>query len=379
MRVAILRRFPQESFSMDVYADALVRGLKKVRPDWKIIELAPALDHVSKDQPSWMIGLQKYYERYWRYPLSLNLENVDLFHIIDHSDGYLCYWLNRYKRPNVVTCHDLINLIKPETFKGRARFPLISMTAWQFAIQGMRKANHIITVSSHTKKDTINCLQIPPNKIAVIPNAVDPTFHPTSPETIYVFRQQQHISSDTVCMLNVGSNNARKNISTLLEVVAALRNEGFPIHFWKVGADFNNKQKYFIKENALNTCITYLGQPDEETLITIYNAADVLVAPSLYEGFGLTVIEAMACGTAVVASNITSLPEVAGDAAILTDPLDVKAIVEAIRKLHHEPAYRQELVHKGLKQAGQFTWQKTAEQVAKVYETTLAKLSAHSM
>jgi len=377
MRVAVLRRAPQESFSMDVYADSLVRELREIRPDWKIIELTPAIDHINKHQPFWVIGLQKYYERYWRYPRTLNLDDVDLFHIIDHTDGYLCYWLKRYKKPNVVTCHDLINLIQPKTFKGRAKFPLISMSAWRWAVQGMKSANHIITVSSHTKKDTIQSLQIPPELITVVPNGVDPIYQPISNEAIRTFRQQQGLTDDTFCLLNVGSNNARKNISTILEVVAVLRRQGFPVHFWKVSADFDAEQKSFIQKQNLESYVTYLGKPDENTLVTIYNSADALLAPSLYEGFGLTVLEAMACGTSVIAANVTALPEVVDDAAILIEPRDVEAIAAAIRSLYHEPSYRQELIFKGLKRAEQFTWRKTAEQIARLYETTLEKLPVH--
>ena len=155
---------------------------------------------------------------------------------------------------------------------------------------------------------------------------------------------------------------------TALKTLAVLNTQGLPIFFGKVGADFNSEQKKLINAQGLESCIAYLGQPDEETLVKIYNAADVLLAPSLYEGFGLTVLEAMACGTAVVTANVTSIPEVVGDAAILTDPLDVDAIASAIRQVYEDWTFRQELVRKGLERVKQFTWENTAEQVANVYE-----------
>lgn len=370
MRVAILRRAPKASFSMDVYADSLIKGLKKVRQDWEIIERSPILNVASSRQSSWIAGGQKYYERYWQYPHSLKNIDADIFHLIDHSDGYLSYWLKRYNKPNVVTCHDLINLIKPETFQGRASFPLISMTAWKWAIQGMRQADRIIAVSSHTKRDTVEHLAIAPSRITVIPNAVDEMFHPLAQDQVKKFRHEQGVLEDTLCLLNVGSNNARKNILTALKALAVLKKE-MPVVFWKVGADFNPEQKQFIEAEGLESCISYLGQPDEATLVKIYNAADVLLAPSLYEGFGLTVLEAMACGTAVVSANVTSIPEVAGDAAILTDPTDVKAIALAIEHLYHNPLARQQLVQKGWERVKQFSWDSTAERVANVYEQVL--------
>ena len=377
MRIAILRRAPKASFSMDVYADGLIRGLKVVRPNWQIIECSPVLNIASVRQSNWIAGGQKYYERYWRYPRTLKNLDADIFHVIDQSDGYLCYWLKRYKKPNVVTCHDLINLIKPDTFQGRAKFPLISIAAWKLAIQGMREANHILAVSSHTKKDAVEHLAIAPHNITVVPNAVDAIFHPLLPDDIDEFRRRRGIAKDTLCLLNVGSNNARKNILTILKTLAVLNTQGLPVMFWKVGADFNAEQKHFIKIHHLESCIAYLGRPDEATLVKIYNAADVLLAPSLYEGFGLTVLEAMACGAAVVAANATSIPEVAGDAAILTAPLDVNAIVKAIQQLYDHPCYREQLVQRGLERVKQFTWEKTAAHVANVYEQILDKCSAY--
>jgi glycosyltransferase involved in cell wall biosynthesis len=348
---------------MDVYADSLVRGLKVVRPDWEIIERSPAGS---------TNGLQKYRDRYWQYPRTLKHLEADIFHIIDHSDGYLSYWLKRYRKPNVITCHDLINLIKPETFQGQARFPLISMTAWRLAIQSMKEADRIIAVSSHTKKDAIEHLNISSHNITVIPNAVDANFRLLPSEDIQAFRCERELFSDTLCLLNVGSNNLRKNVSTILQVVASLKGQGLPVRFWKVGADFNAEQIDFIKVNRLDTSVKYLGEPDRETLVEIYNAADVLLAPSLYEGFGLTILEAMACGTAIIAANATSLPEVAGDAAILVEPLDIKGMETAIHQLDKDLKYRQELVQKGLERVKQFTWEHTAEQVACVYEQVLA-------
>lgn len=370
MRVAILRRAPRASFSMDVYADSLVRGLRTVRPTWEILERSPDLGAASARQFNVLAGGRKYYERYWRYPRSLKQFDADIFHVIDHSDGYLGYWLNYYHKQNVVTCHDLINLTQPESFRGRASFPLISLSAWKFAVQGMQTSDHVIAVSSHTKKDTVEHLAIASQKITVVPNAVDPRFRPLSQDQIDLFRQRMGLADETV-LLNVGSNNARKNVLTILKVLASLKQQGFSTQFWKVGADFDLEQKTYIEAHQLEAFTTYLGQPDEEELVRIYNAADILVAPSLYEGFGLTLLEAMACGTAVVAANITAIPEVVGDAGILTDPMDVDEIATAIQKLRSDHHHRDELARLGLERVKQFTWEKTAEQVANIYEQVL--------
>lgn len=136
---------------------------------------------------------------------------------------------------------------------------------------------------------------------------------------------------------------------------------------------FYCRAKKFIQTHSLENCVTYLGKPDKESLVNIYNAADVLLSPSLYEGFGITILEAMACGTVVITSNVTSLPEVAGDAAILVAPNDVTTMVKAVGELLEKPLYRKSLVERGLARVKMFTWEKTAEQVATLYEKLLEK------
>jgi glycosyltransferase involved in cell wall biosynthesis len=151
------------------------------------------------------------------------------------------------------------------------------------------------------------------DRITVVPNAVESIFQCLLQQERDLFRQQHQISRETTCLLNVGSNHPRKNILTILKVLLNLKNRQLPVHFWKTGADFNDEQKY-LSRPQLRRFITYLGQPDKQTLVQIYNAADILLAPSIQEGFGMTILEAMACGTPVITSNMSAMPEVAGDA-----------------------------------------------------------------
>lgn len=372
MRVAILRRAPNASVSMDVYADRLVQGLKTVRPDWAIAEYYPQFQTGVVVPSKVLAGVRKYHERYWCYPNRLKRIEADIFHIIDHTDGDLSRWLGRSHSATVVTCHDLINLIKPDTFKGRAKFPLISMAAWRWGIENVRQADHVITVSTHTKKDVIEHLRITPTDVTVVSNAVDKGFHRLSAEVIQRVRDRYGLTPETFCLLNVGSNNSRKNISGILSAIAAARRQGLPVHFWKAGVDFTDEQTQFMQANNLVDYVTYVGRPDEPALIELYNAADCLIAPSLYEGFGLTILEAMACGTPVITATVSAMPEVAGDAAILVDPTDKVAITSAIQQLYTHPEQRLTLIQKGLERVQQFTWENTAQAVASVYEQTLS-------
>lgn len=369
MKVAILRRSPGIAYSMDVYADALIDGLKTVRPGWEIIEEFPHNPAQGNRTNSLTKGIQKYHQRYWQYPRRLQSCDADIFHIIDHSDGYLVNWLRKKHVPTVVTCHDLINLIHPELFRDRARFTWLSLATWKHSLQSMCSAHQIISVSEHTAKDIVQHLKIDPEQIRTIPNGVDKIFQAEGSQVERHFRKASNVSEKTCCLLNVGSNNPRKNIITILKVVHHLQSQNFPVHFWKAGHDFTDVQKQFIAEHQLETCISYLGKPDKETLIQIYNSADVLVAPSTYEGFGITVIEAMACGLPVIAANVTSLPEVVDDAAVLVDPLDIEGMTQSVQQIFTQPTIRNQLIEKGLKRAKYFNWHNTAEQIAQIYES----------
>lgn len=352
---------------MDVYADGLISGLKVVRPDWEIIELQP---QVSSRNNSLAYKLGKYYEQYWHYPNSIKNNPADIFHIIDHSDGHLARWLKATASPVVATCHDLINLLQPANANHQAVLPMLSSTLWNYSVKGLRLADHVVTVSAHTAKDVTNLLDIPSPRMTVVHNAVEAVFHPLPEHTVEPIFEQYQIPANCFCLLNVGSSQPRKNIATVLRVLAKLteNSSGQAIHLIKAGADFTEEQLSFIQQHRLEAYVTHIKNPDKATLVKLYNAADVLVAPSLYEGFGITILEAMACGTPTITSNVSSLPEISGDAAILVKPRDVDAIATAILSLKASPLLQQDLIRKGLEHVKKFTWANSAEKVSRVYE-----------
>jgi len=364
MRIVIARTMP--NFSMDVYADGLISGLRAVRPNWEIIELAPR--PIDRRNSSLFLRLWKYYERFWHFPRKVKHQVGDIFHIIDHSEAHIVHWLKNTNKPVVVTCHDLINFFYHENLKGSVQLPLVSNGTWMYSVRAMQYANHIITVSSETAKDTTQILNIEPARIAIIPNAVESIFKQLAKKEFEFLNQKYRNSPETLCLLNVGGDFPRKNIDTILEVVKILEQRGLSVQLWKAGADFTKEQKEYVKNQKLENSVKYLGKPDKSTLVKIYNAADILIAPSLHEGFGITILEAMACGTPVITSNVSAMPEVAGDAGILVAPQDCQAIADAVSRLHSDPVYYQELVAKGLARTKSFTWNKTAEQIAEIYE-----------
>ena len=371
MHIAILRRAPGVSFSMDVYADGLIKGLKTVRPNWHIHEISPRPWWNDGESANWQAGsgLKKYYERFWNHPKAALAADVDLFHIIDHSNGHLAYWLSKTGKSVITTCHDLVQLVYPEILRDQSRLPAISLAIWKYSANGLRQSNHIISVSSNTAQDISKFLDVDPKNISVIPNAVDSSFKelPTSDlETKTVH--------SPIRLLNVGSTHHRKNILTVLRVLKNLQKKGKKAVLWRVGGDFTQEQTEFIQTQQLQNSIIDFGKPNQQELIKIYNSADYLIAPSLYEGFGLTILEAMACGLPVITSTTSSLPEVVGDAGILVDPNNVSSIVEHIVRLSKASEQRNSFIKKGLSRVRRFTWEKTAEQVAQVYEMQLKEI-----
>lgn len=369
MQLVIVRREADVALSMDVYTDNLVAELKAIRPNWQIVEIAP--QPWSRSQENlWHsgTGIRKYYERYWHHPQQVCQVEGDIYHIIDHTNAHVAYWLKRKGKPIIITCHDLVQFVYPEILKGQSRFPAFSMASWQFSVRGMRDANCVVAVSSNTAKDVHERLGIELQRIVVIPNGVEAAFQLLPFEEVKSFREKYLRSPEEICLLNVGSTHQRKNIITVLKVLKTLKDQGLSVRLWRSGGKFMADQIAFIKTHNLEQDILDFGTVDKNTLIQLYNAAHILLAPSFYEGFGLTVLEAMACGLPVITSNVSSLPEVASNAAVLVEPTDIKAISEAVVRLKQNSNYRQTWIAQGFTRAKQLTWKKSAEQLVSVYE-----------
>ena len=372
MKLAIVRREPNVAISMDVYADNLVAQLKEVRPDWEIVEVSPQ-PWSDESGDIWHSGnpLRKFYERFYNHPRTVNHLEADLFHIIDHTDAHVAYGLKKLGKPVVVTCHDLVQYIYPEILKNEAKFPAFSMAVWQYCVKGINAADRTIAISTNTAKDIDRWLNTEQEKVEVVPNGVGSECRILPDDTVAAWKQQYIKSDAEICLLHVGTNHHRKNVETVFKVLKAIVELNIPVRLWKVGEDFYSEQKQYLQDNNLTEHITFVNTPDREAIIKFYNAADILVAPSLYEGFGLTVLEAMACGTPTITANVSSIPEVAGNAAVLVDPTDVDAMTQAVLRINGEAIFRQDLINKGLARVREFTWKKTAEKTANLYEQVI--------
>lgn len=230
----------------------------------------------------------------------------------------------------------------------------------------------VITISQQSKNDIIQHLPISPEKVTLISLAANAIFRVLPPNDITT-ALEQHVA-ETPYILYVGSIEPRKNLLRLLKAYAHLREWSEQWHLVIVGARNIWKSTPVaeaVKKLGMQDCVHFTGYIPEEDLPALYNAADLFVFPSLYEGFGLPVLEAMACGTPVVTSNTSSLPEVAGDAALLVDPYDVEAIAAAMQRILSVSDLAADLRQRGLERAKQFTWEKTARETIKVYERVL--------
>jgi glycosyltransferase involved in cell wall biosynthesis len=236
----------------------------------------------------------------------------------------------------------------------------------------LKSAAAIICVSEHSKRDVIKSYGVSADKLKVVPNGLDhERFRPGATLDQH-WAQAMGIRDGYV--LHVGTFSYRKNIPTLLRAAALLRDQGKWGERQVVLAGSQNLSlkgapEIFatIRELDLSGCVVLTGHVPDEHVAGLYAHASILVMPSLYEGFGFPVVEAMAVGTPVVCSNTSSLPEVAGDAAILFPPEDQHALAAAMQDLIENRSLAEELRRKGLEQVRQFSWQRNAEQTIAIY------------
>jgi glycosyltransferase involved in cell wall biosynthesis len=268
--------------------------------------------------------------------------------------------------PTVVTIHDLIPLLLP-AYRGSYLVRLYT----RLVAAAARKAQAIITVSQASKEDIVRCLHIPPERVHVTYEAAGEAFQPLRDETqLAAIRQKYSLPERYI--LYLGGFDQRKNLPTLLRAFALLVNKqqaGLVIAGQLPPRDsplFPDPCR-LVRELGIEGRVIFTGWVPEEDKPALFNGAAAFVFPSLYEGFGLPVAEALACGTPVIASNRSSLPEVVGEGGILVEPTDAKALSEAMEALLVDDTLRAELRHKALIQAAKFSWKKTALETLAVY------------
>ncbi len=275
--------------------------------------------------------------------------------------------------PWIVTIYDLSFMKFPASFNSLNRVYL------NYAVRdSLRRSDRAIAISESTKRDLVSQFRVRPAKVQVIYCGVDLSFMPASdPSSAAQLRARYSLSEKFI--LYVGTIEPRKNIVRLLRAFArAKRDAGLPHRLVLVGARGWKYEEVdrVIEEEGIAREVVFTGYVPQEELASCYRAADLFVYPSLYEGFGLPPLEAMACGTPVVTSNTSSLPEVVGDAALLVDPEDEQALAGAIVRALTDHSLRERMTARGVAQAARFSWARAARETTALYREVLANVQA---
>ena len=295
-------------------------------------------------------------------PFEIATADLDVLHSPDFIPPF------RYNCKSVITIHDLAFLLYPQLLtKDSARY-------YGQIDQAVLRTDHIIAVSQNTKEDIIRLLGVPEDKITVIYEAANPIYRPIEDdEELHRVREKYHIAGDFI--LFVSTIEPRKNLPALLRAFRQLLND------YKLGVQLvvagrrgwlSENVFSLVDELELTEDVLFLGRVPLEDLPPLYTAARLFAYISTYEGFGLPPLEAMACGTPVVVSNVSSLPEVVGDAALLVAPDDIPGLTVALWRGLTDEARRAELIAKGFRRAQCFSWEKAARQTLAVYQSLAA-------
>ncbi len=291
------------------------------------------------------------------WPLQARRQGVDLL----HSMAFAAPLLSR--QTAVVTIYDLSFMRYPERFPAGQRRYLTRMTR-----RSCRRAARIIAISQSSRRDVHRFFNVPLDRIDVVLPGVDEAYRPLPDEAVRAFRRKKGVER---FILHVGTLQPRKNIPVLLNAFANLPPSGLKLVLvggkgWLYDEIFTQVKKLKLEERVLFT-----GYVPDGELPWWYNAAELLVFPSVYEGFGLPVVEAMACGTPVIASNSSSLPEAVGEAGLLFNPQNAAELADRITAVQQDPALRAKLKEWGLQHAGNFSWDRAGRETAVAYRRAL--------
>jgi alpha-1,3-rhamnosyl/mannosyltransferase len=347
---AMARRPESEAYRFRVYRRAADKEL--------LADLPERFEMVSEESAGYSVAeLTRFAWRLWR-------DRLDLY----HATHYVLPPLPRGKA--VVTIHDIIHLLYPQFLPSRAAH----LYARSMIRRALRRADRIITVSYNSKRDLVDYFSVSPARIEVIYNGVSPRFRPDVPaeERDRVVRQY---GLPTPYLLFLGGEKPHKNLQGVVRAFAqARRLADLPHALALAGPPPRNPARLaaLISALELDERVFRPGLVAEEDLPGLVTGADVLLYPTLYEGFGLPVIEAMACGTPVLTSATSALQEIAGGYAYLVDPMDVDAIARGIVALATDEKTRADFRELGRKRALDFSWDKAAERTLEVYRAALA-------
>ncbi len=352
------------------YIFNLVKNLAKVSPDFCYSAFlrdrafhTPEMKLNFSQLPTQRPVVRIFWEQFLQ-PLALRRAKVDLLHALAFVAPIAA------PCPFVVTVYDLSFLRYPEAFRPFNRWYLSRFTA-----HSVKRARAVITISESTRQDVINFLGVPPEQVHTIYCGVDPTFQPLPEAEIAAFKKKEGLPD--AFALYLGTLEPRKNVDGLIRAYALWRERdptAPPLVVAGGKGWYYAKIFELVEQLNLGQHVYFPGYVPQAVLPYWFNAATFFVYPSHFEGFGLPVLEAMACGTPVITSTVSSLPEVAGTdgTASLVDPTDTQALAETMAHLMANPDLRAVMSERGLARSTQFRWEKTARETVAVYKKVLA-------
>ena len=306
----------------------------------------------------------KWLARLWRragipLPVETFTGPVDLFHATD-----FVLPPTRSAVRTLLTVHDLSFVRVPEAASPRLKAYLDAVVPPSVAA-----ADHILADSKATKADLIDLYGTAEDKITVLYSGVNRRIKRVEAGAELQRTLAKHGLAGVNYVLSVGTLQPRKNYSRVIEALSALRGMGHDLHYAIAGGSgwLEGEMLRTIERHDMKNYVHLLGFVEDSELPALYSGARMLVMASLYEGFGLPILEAMACGTPVISGSLSSLPEVAGDAALLVDPYDADAIRDAMLRLKLDSALRVSLIERGYEQAKRFSWERAAMQLKSIY------------
>lgn len=379
MKIGIDARFlthPQPG-GFKTYTEQLIRALLEVDPDNEYIlyvDRPPVADGIAPPAPHATVrvvsGTAPFIGMPWREQIGLAMQarrdRIDVLHAL-----CLTAPVNA-PCPLVVTIHDTIWMF-PRRFtrqRKRGKRSLMDMYYRYVPAIAARRASAVVTVSHDARTAIVQHLGIPAHRVFVTHEAAAPIYRTHDrARTIEAVRQRFGLSEGFI--LALGSADPRKNISTLLRAYALLPERLRANHELAIVWTHPLLAESILAEaraHGIEGRLRFLQHVSNDDLVALYNAAALFVFPSRYEGFGLPILEAMACGAPVVAANNSSIPEVAGDAALLVDAESPTSIARAMERVLSDAALRDELVVRGLQRAASFSWQRCARETVAVYQ-----------
>lgn len=362
--VAVLRDLESENrVSMDRYADELLT-LANAGVDWT------AKDYVLDESgihevASALQKLKRYKRRYIDYPKYASTISADVYHIADHAFAHLVRTLPAHH--TVITCHDLM-LLTQEDWNANNRWTP-AQALLRYSVGYLKHAAKVIADSDITKSDMLKLGLVRESQVVVIPPPVSPMFSSHWRLSRAETRSRLGLMPEDLVLLHVSSPTSYKNIETVIDVLAELRRRDLSAVLVRVGRSLPSELELRASTSGVQQWVHQLGSVSDREVACLYGAADVLIFPSVKEGFGWPVVEAMASGLPVVASDVDAITQSLGGSGIQASPMDIEGLADGVERVWSDKQLRAEMAQNGLERAKVYSRETVGSSLRDLYES----------